>query len=128
MLANILDYALLNKLNKATKRKIVESAFFTFNGLLFGILLNDIFKLLGGSQLNNTPAGFRLINHEVMQDEYYGYLISAGTGLVGIIPQLQINNKWTNNAALALGMSVGVYYANASEQGKYVGLAQVAKR
>jgi hypothetical protein len=123
LLANILDYVLFRKLNKATKAKLVESAFFTFNGMLFGVLLNDIFKMLGGD-LNTSKTGYRLYNHDVMQDELYGYLISLGTATTGILPFLQIYHKWTNNIALGLGMAVGVFYSNTSEQGKYVGLVQ----
>lgn len=125
MLANILDYVLLNKLNKATRSKLIEGAFFTFNGLLVGVLINDIFKLLGGN-INTTPTGIRLFNHELMKDELYGYMISIGAGVTAILPNLQIYHKWTNNVAFSLGMNFGIYYANTSEARKYVGLAQEA--
>ena len=125
MLGLILDYLLFRKLNHATRGKLVEGAFFTFNGILLGVLINDIFKMFGGDTFNKTPVGLNLLGHEVMKDELYGYLISSAVSTTGIIPFLRIYNKWTNNLALSIGMNAGVAYANLSEAGKYVGFAQV---
>lgn len=79
--------------------------------------------MFGGTTFN-TPVGINLFNHQFMKDELYEYLIGFGTGVTGVIPGLQIYNKWTNNAALSLGMTIGVYYANVSEQGKYIGMVK----
>ena len=127
MLGLLLDYLLFRKLNHATRGKLVEGAFFTFNGIILGVLINDIFKMFGGQTFNQTPVGFNFLGHEMMKDELYGYMISSAVSLTGIIPLLQIYHKWTNNIALSIGMNAGVAYANLSEAGKYVGFVQEPK-
>jgi hypothetical protein len=100
MLSLLLDYILKgNKLRDI----LVRGSFFTLNGILASILLNDIIRVLYGDF------------HQKRELEYgLAWAIAVSPYL---IPQFTLFGHTTNNLAMGLGMGLGTFMANRSEHG-----------
>lgn len=94
---------LLDQLLKKNRFRdaIVRNSFFVFNGLIGGLLINDLIRILYG-------------DFDGKQKIEYGL-----SGFVGIspfiIPQFTLFDNKSNNIAMASGMALGTYMANRTE-------------
>ncbi len=103
MLSLMVDHILKgNKLRDT----VVRASFFLFNGVLVGVTLNDLIRILFG---------------DMEKKEEIEYAIS---GLVAVSPyvydRLALMGANSNNLFLGSGMAIGTMFANRSEEGKKV--------
>ena len=94
MLSLILDYFLRNS---KLKNEIIRLSFFTFQGLLGSVIINDVFRILFGE--------FK--EKEMIQ---YG-IASLVVAAPYVSPQLAVFKKRSNNIALGFGLGVGTMVA-----------------
>lgn len=99
---------LLDQLMSSGKLKalIVRYAFYSFNGILGGIFMNDIIRILFG---------------DVNLKHSYQYLIAGTIGGSGYIYRpLSFFGDPNNNLALGAGVALGHYWAELSEKGEKI--------
>jgi len=88
----------------STRTTIVRLGFFTFQGILAGILINDIIRLLYGDF--DGKSNFQ-----------YG-IAGAVAAAPFIIPELTLMKDKTNNLTMGAGMGIGTWMANRTEHGQ----------
>ena len=98
----ILDAVLKNSKIRDT---VVRLSFFTLNGILAGIFMNDLTRIFIG---------------EIPNKHIYEYLISGGVGASGLV--LPIFGKPINNLMLGAGMVIGTFWADITEESNSISL------
>ena len=102
VLSLILDQFLKNR--GGTRTTIVRLGFFTFQGILAGILMNDILRLLYGDFEGKAN---------------YQYGIAAAVAISPyVLPELTLMKEKSNNVTMGIGMGIGTYMANRTEHGE----------
>ena len=103
MLSLILDYFLQgNKLRDV----IVRVGFFLFNGVLVGVTINDLIRILFGDMEKKVEIEYGIAG-----------IIAASPY---IYDKLALMGAKSNNVFLGSGMALGTMFANRSEEGKKV--------
>lgn len=88
----------------STRTTVVRLAFFTFQGILAGILMNDVMRLLYG---------------DFEGKENFQYGISGAVAISPyIISELTLMKDKTNNLTMGAGMGIGTWMANLTERGE----------
>ena len=88
------------------KAMVVRYSFYTFNGILGGIFMNDIIRILFG---------------DVDLKHQYQCMIAAAVGGSGYLwDRLALFGDKENNVFLGLGLGIGHYWSELSEQGKRI--------
>lgn len=98
MISILLDYIFKSPV---LKQKVVRYTFFVFQGMLAGILMNDILRILYG-------------DFDKKQAFEYG-IAAFVAGVPFIIPQLTIIDHKTNNISLGAGLALGTWMATRTE-------------
>ena len=103
--------------NNKTKQRIYETGFFFSSGVLGGVVMNDIMRLLNVSKEHTpvtTPYGIQQSGPRM--DELIQNGIAAAIFLGGII----LNKP--DMIAFSAGNFLGISWANRSERGEYIGV------
>jgi hypothetical protein len=94
VLSLILDYLLKNS---KLKNEIIRLSFFTFQGLLGSVIINDVFRILFG---------------DFKEKEMIQYGIASVVAVAPYIsPKLAVFKKRSNNLALGFGLATGTLIA-----------------
>jgi hypothetical protein len=100
MFSILLDHTSIAK-NKKLKETLIRGAFFVFQGLLASILLNDSLRILYGD-FDSKP----LVEYGVATLVTISPYIS---------PRFHLMGRAQNNYAMGIGMTIGTWLANQSE-------------
>src|SRR4051812_45112324 len=88
----------------STRTTIVRLGFFTFQGILVGILMNDVMRLLYG---------------DFNGKENFQYGIAAAVAVSPyVISDLTLMKEKTNNLTMGAGMGIGSWRASRTEHGE----------
>jgi len=101
---------------------LVEGSFFALQGLMGGILLNDIWRWLdlpGNDEYAKVP----IIDKEIRADELYQQGIGLGIAALGLVG-IPLYGSRNNSIALGAGTMLGSHVANESENYHYIGLSK----
>jgi hypothetical protein len=103
---------------KIDNKAVIADGFATFQGVLAGIALNDIWRMLNLPG-NNTPISINGIPSTNFSVDYL-YQVT----IAGLIAASQVLFKVDHGLAFGAGMFTGATWANTAEQGGYIGFAQ----
>ena len=97
---------MLDQLVGRFKELVVRYSFYAFNGIVGGIFMNDIIRIIFGDFELKYP---------------YQYMLAGIVGSSGyVLPEVAFFGDKNNNMFLGMGLALGQYWSNLSQKGEKI--------